>query len=85
MVVLLALPPEETVSVPASSKVPEAVPNTVSEPLLTVVALAMPPAWTVRVSPLLIVSPLLVCPDETTKFAMPHPSDNYALGEITGF
>ena len=79
------MPPAETVSVPASSNVPETVPKTVSEPLFTVVALAVPPDWTVSVSPLLIVSPLLVCPDETTNVAMPHPSDNRALGEITGF
>jgi hypothetical protein len=46
--------------------------------------MAVPPDWTVSVSPLLIVSPLLVCPDETTNVAMPHPSDNRALGEITG-
>ena len=69
---LMARPPEEMVSVPADwICVPETVPNTVSEPpLLTVVALAVPPDWTVSVSPLLIVSPSLVCRKPSPRAAL---------------
>ena len=56
----LARPPEETNSSPAWMTVPLTVPNTVSWPLLTFVAFAVPPDRTVSESPLFSVKPLLV-------------------------